>query len=97
VIWILDVTYPWFLRYPLLNDDGWGVLDVLLSALAERNPDFRVVFRGDFDLFRCSIGGELDKVGSLVKCHLPLVSSKGLVKFEQVPHVENRFRKSGIL
>ena len=97
VIWILDVTYPWFLRYPLLSDDSWGTLDVLLSALAERNPDFRVVFRGDFDSFRCSIGGEHDKVGSLVKRHLPLFSSKGLVKFEQVSHVENRFRKSGIL
>jgi len=97
VIWILDEEYPWSLRYPLLSDNSWGSVDVLLNELAEHNPDFRVVFRGDFDSFRCSIGGEHDEVGSLVKSHLPLVSSKCLVKFEQVRHVENRFRKSGIL
>jgi len=91
------MVYPWILRYRLVGGGDWGDVDALLSVLAERNPDFRVVFRGEFDAFGCSIGGERDRVDSVVKDCLPLVSSQGLVIFEQVPHVENRFRKSGIL
>jgi len=94
VIWVSDVWIPWFLGYPLLSDDRWGGVDALLNALAECNPDFRVVFRGDLDSFHCSKGHN-DDAGSLVEAHLPLFSSKGLVKFEQVPRVENGVRKLG--
>jgi len=96
VIWILGVVLPWGLRYPL-SDVGWGGVDALLNNLAKRNPDFRVVFRGDFDSFRYGTGSGRDTVRHLIEDHLPLISSKGLVKFEQVCHGENRFRKSSIL
>ena len=97
VIWIVDTVYPCTSRYRRLSSDNWKNVDALLSILAERNPDFRVVFRGDFDAFGCSIGGRHDRVGLVVRDCLPLVLSKGLVRFEQVPHAENRFRKSGVL
>ena len=76
---------------------GWKPVDALLNTLAERNPKLRVVFWGDFDSFRYGIRGEHDTIRWLMEDHLPLVSSKGLVKFERVPHAQNRFRKSGIL
>jgi len=93
VIWVSDMVTPWFLGYPWYR---WGDVDTVLNVLAERNPDFRIVFRGDFDSFRSSVEGRHDDVRSLVNRHLPLVSSKGLVKFERVPHVENLFRSLGI-
>ena len=96
VVWILNLVYPWSLRYTM-SDDGWRAVDALLNVLAERNPDFRVVFRGDFDSFRYGVRGVHDTIRWLIEDHLPLVSSKGLVRFEQVPHTENRFWKSGIL
>ena len=80
-----------------MSVDGWKAVDELLNILAERNPDFRVVFKGDFDSFRCGIRGKHDTIRWLLETHLPLVSSKGLVKFEQVLHEENRFWKSRIL
>jgi len=80
-----------------MSVDGWRAVDALLSNLGERNPKFRVVFKGDLDSFRCGTRGEHDTIRWLIESHLPLVSSKGLVKFEQVRHVENRFRKSCIL
>jgi len=88
VIWVSDVLIPGFLGYPLSSEDRWGGVDMFLNALAERNPDFRVVFRGDLNSFRCREGQNYD-AGSLVSACLPLISSKDSVKFEQVPHVEN--------
>ena len=104
VIWILNTIYPWNLRFPV-SAGGWGAVDALLYDLAKRNPDFRVVFKGDFRSFHYS-GNEEDpdsdvqiglNIRSLIDGHFPLVSSKGLVTFEQVPHVENRFWKLGVL
>ena len=95
VIEVSDVWVPWFLKYPLSSDDSWGGVDAFLNALAERSPDFRVVFRGDINSFRYREGQNYD-ADSIVKAHLPLFSSKGLVKFEQVPHVENRVWKLGV-
>ena len=94
-IWILNTVYPWSLQWPL-SDNGWNAVDGLLNVLAERNPDFRVMVRGDFYSFRCGIRGEHDTIRWLIEDRLPLISSKGLVKFEQVVDAENRFRKSGI-
>ena len=96
VVWTLNTVHPWSLRHPM-SVDGWGAVDALLSILGERNPKFRVVFKGDFDSFRCGIRGEHDTVRWLIESHLPFGSSKGLVKFEQVRDVENRFRRSAIL
>ena len=96
VIWVSDVRIPLFLGYPLLSDDRWGGVDALLDVLADRNPDFRVVFRGDINLFHCS-EGHRDDAGTLVEAHLPYFSSRGLVKFEQAPRVEKGARKLGIL
>jgi len=89
-------VHPWSIRW-LLNDDGWGVVDALLDDLAERNPGFRVVFRGDLHSFRYNIDGQHHSIRWLIESGLPIVSSKGLVKFEQVTNAENRFRKLGIL
>ena len=57
----------------------------LLSALAERNPDFRVVFRVGFP---STYGGQLSAypgTSLFVANYLPLTSAKGLVKIERVP------------
>ena len=96
MIWIIDAVHPRKPRYPR-NGVGWESVDALLIVLAERNPDFRVVFRGDFDSFRCDMEGEYGTLRRLIEGHLPLVSSKGLMKFEPVRQVENRFWKSGIM
>ena len=80
-----------------MDDDRWKAVDALLNILAERNPKFRAVFKGDFDSFRYGIRGEHDTIRWLIEDHLPFASSKGLVKFARVLHGENRFWKSGIL
>jgi len=90
------MVHPWSLRWPL-SDAGWKAVDALLDALADRNPDFRVVVKGDFYSFNHGIRGEHDTIRWLIEGLLPLVSSKGLVKFKRVPHTENRFWKSSIL
>jgi len=79
-----------------MSDAGWGGVDALLNELAQRNPGFRVVFRGDFDSFHYGTSSEHGTVRRLIEGHLPLISSNGLM-FEQVRHAENRFRRSGIL
>lgn len=102
VVWILDTSYPRNLRFPT-SAEGWETVDGLLYDLARRNPDFRAVFKGDFRSFHySSVGGDSDvqdgtNIRSLIDHHFPLVSSTGSVKFEQVPHVENRFWKLGVL
>ena len=95
-VWVLHTSHPWGLQCPM-NVDGWRAVDTSLNILAERNPNFRVVFRGDFDSFRHGVRAERDTLRWLMEEHLPLVSSKGLVKYEQVHHIENRFWKSRIL
>jgi len=86
---VIKGLYGWDLWNPK-NINGWNVVDELLSALAEGNPDFRVVFKSVF--LRSPDGGRstFDEVRSLVASHLPLVSLKGLVKFEHVPDAEER-------
>ena len=100
VFWILSTTFLWNPSYPISAEtvDRWKAVDALLNALAERSPDFRVVVRGDSSSTQCH-GTENDHgaVRWFTENYLPLISSKGLVKFEYVPHVENRFWKSHIL
>ena len=92
VIWVTNESVP----LDLARADGWKVMDTaLLSALAERNPDFRVVFRVGFP---STYGGQLSAypgTSLFVANYLPLTSAKGLVKIEHVPRVENRFVKLG--
>ena len=72
--------------------DGWDDVDMLFNVLSERNPDFRVVFRGNWPYYK---GGGSGTIPGFLKSYLPLVSSKGLVKFEHVPDAENQFWKYG--
>ena len=65
-----------------------------MDVLARRNPDFRVVFRGDFS-------GE-DHDMTLIRqrvenYYLPLASLEGFVMFERVPDTENRLFECNIL
>jgi len=65
-------------------------VDASFDALVERNPGFSVVLRGDFSLCCCGIGDD-STIRGFVESYLSLVSSKRLVKFEHVPHLENPF------
>ena len=83
------MTYPWGLIFSM-SVDGWKAVDASLNALAERNPDLRVVLRGDF-------AGNYNVIRELFESdYLPRTSLRGFVKFEQVPSVENRFSKFGV-
>ena len=66
-------------------------MDALLNALAGRNPDFRVVFRGDFAGSNCAIRQRVE--GS----YLLLASLGGFLKFEQVPDVKTHPLQSDVL
>lgn len=102
VIWILGAS--WSPRFQQ-SVEGWKAVDELLGLLAERNPDFRVVFRGEFRSFHYNsngAGSDIDvqdgiNIRSIIDDQFPLVSSKSLVKFERVVCVENRFWKLGVL
>lgn len=83
VIWLPDEVIPW----NPAKGDGWKAVDESLNVLAERNPDFRVVFRGCFYSF---FNGDLDGVRSLFMSYLPLFLSNHLVKFEYT-RVGSRF------
>jgi len=79
-----------------MNDARWRPVD-LLDSLSKRNPDFRIVLRGDspssfYGTWRAYAG-----VPSFVVDYFPLVSLKGLVKFECVSHAEDRFGMYGFL
>ena len=79
------------------STDGWKAVDASLNALAERNPDFRVVFRVDSPPQRRGVENDYGAVHQFTESYLPIVSSKGLVKFEYVSHKENRFWKNRVL
>jgi len=85
VIWILGGDYK---RGPR-SIHSWKVVEPLLRTLAQRNPDFRVVFKGDRLSFLYNSWGIYDRVCSFVRIYLPVVLSNGFVKFEYVPHVDN--------
>ena len=79
-IWILPSSPGLHPRW--MNSAGWKVVDMLLDALAKRNPDFRVVIMED--------GG-----WSSIASYLPLATSKGLISFG-LPDVENLFSKMDV-
>jgi len=89
VIWLPDEVIPW----NPTKGDGWRAVDESLNVLAERNPDFRVVFRGCFYSF---FNGELDGVRSFIMSYLPIFSLNHLVKFEYA-RVGSRFGRSSSL
>ena len=97
VVSVLNVANLWDMLYPITAGE-WGIVDASLDALAERNPYFRVVFRMDFSSPHYGIRDESDKraIHRHVERSFPLVSSKGLVRFEHVPRVTNRFWKRGV-
>ena len=79
--------FPWNPSYPVTADsvDGWKVVDALLDTVAERNPDFRVVFMGDScHPRRRGFGNDHGAVRWFAESYLPLASSKGLVRLEYV-------------
>ena len=49
VIWVQGGDYERTLRYT----NGGKTMESSLGALANQNPDFRVVFRGNCPSFRC--------------------------------------------
>jgi len=95
MVWLPNEGISWD-RMPM-NSDRWGVVDASLVLLSERNPDFRIVLRGDSPSSRYGTWRKYNGAPSFAVSYLPLVSSKGLVKFERVPHSENRFGKPGAL
>jgi len=66
------------------NNNRWVGVDVLLNTMAERNPDFRVVFRGCFYSFLFGIEAQGRSTGmrAHIESYLPLGVSNGLVTFE---------------
>jgi len=78
--------------------DGWKAVDELLNTLVERNPGFRVVFRGCFYSFQSGLRDGFQGARSIIEDRFPLALSNGLVKFECVPRsAENRYKKLGVL
>ena len=75
----------------------WGTVDALLESLSYRNPDLRIVLRGDSPSSFYGTWCAYDGVRSFVVDYFPLVSARHLVKFEHVPRVESRFGKFGSL
>jgi len=88
VIWLLDTEIPW----TRMSRRGWADVDVWLNSIAQRNPDFRVVFKGNFSSFRDSTLGNPDRVRTFITSFMPLVSSNHWAKFEYVSRAENRGR-----
>ena len=93
VIRLLDTGTPW----TRMNRHGWAAVDGLLNSIAEQNPDFKVVFKGNFSSSRGTTLVNADWVRSFVTNFMPLVSAnRRWAKFEHVLHLENRGR-SGVL
>ena len=88
VIWSL---YGWRL-WDQQSTGSWEDLDALLSVLAERNPDFRVVFRAvppQSPQSPHDIWHTCEEVRSLTTSCLPLASLMGLLKFEHAHDAED--------
>ena len=93
VIWFLRTSrtaHPRGLLWSM-SQDGLKAVDASLNVIARRNPDFRLVFKGDF-------AGEYGVNRHVVGAHyLPLASSKGYIMLEQADIEENPLFKSGVL
>jgi len=62
--------------------DRWGTVDALLVALSDRNPDFRIILRGNYPSPFYGTWRTYNGVPSFVVNYFPFVSSKGVVRFE---------------
>ena len=70
---VIRGTYGSVLRKPRTTT-GWDAVDALLSVMAERNPDFRVVFRVVPPQPPGDAQPTYGDVRSLATHHLPLIS-----------------------
>lgn len=90
VIWVLDGDY----QHGLVPTSSWEVVESSLGALAERNPNFRVVFRGARPSFVPSFRSACcDRARSFFEAYLPTVLSKGFARFEYIHNRHNPVRK----
>ena len=91
VIWILRTTFHRWGQLWSLSKEGLKAVDASLNVIAGRNPNFRLVFQGDFS-------GEYGVIRHVVGIdYLPLASSKGYMMFEQAEDEESPLFKSGVL
>ena len=88
VFWMLDTGSP----MSLLDRDGWAALDVLLKSIAERNPNFRVVFKGGYYSFMDGVLSD-DGARTFLSRYFPFASSSRWGRFEFVGRSKNRFGK----
>jgi len=88
VICVLKGVYP----SHQVSTHGWMDAGLSLDTLAARNPDFRVVVRGEFPPFIYGPWSDYDGPGSFFESYMPVVSLKDFVNYEYVPHVEDRLR-----
>ena len=72
-------------EFSRLDDTGLS-----LDALVGRNPDFRVVVRGEFPPFIYGPWADYDGPHSFFENYMPAVASKSFVNYEYIPQVENR-------
>lgn len=86
VIWVMKGVYPWRSESSSL---GWAAVESSLDALAECNPDFRVLLRGELPLIHGTWCGS-DGTHSFFQSYLPIIPPKSFVKYESVSNVENR-------
>ena len=80
---------------PAPSGPSWALR--MLNILAERNSDFRVVFRACFYSSLHDYRDDFKGVRSVIEGHLPLALLNGLVSFECLPRAENWFRELGVL
>ena len=85
VIWVRSGDY----EGRQVDINGWKTVESSLCALAESNPDFRVVFKGDPPSFLYAPWGIYDRARLFFETHLPAVLSKGFARIEYVPRVDN--------
>ena len=81
VIWVLG---PGKLQWSPGDMNGWKAVVSLLGTLAVQNPNFRVVVKGDCP----SPPFTYDNARSFFNIYFPVVSLKGLARFEHVRHVD---------
>ena len=93
VIWVQSGGY----EQELADPNGWKTVESSLGALAEHNPDFRVVFKADPPSFLYGNLHIYDRARSFFESYLSVVLSKGFAKFEYVPRVDNPCRKLRLL
>jgi len=93
VIWVQGEQYDQTPRY--IN--GWEGVGSSLGALADQNPDFRVVFRGNCPSFLCDPWRAYGGARLFFEIYMPAVLSKGFAKFDYVPRIDKPCWEWGLL